>query len=232
MRRRTAAATMLVTLGTGMGIATGMVAAQAQAATTIHFAPGATSGTVSGQLATGAEQDYTFSAQGGQLAEVSFSHSSPTERWVLIDPEGSPLHNGMSDQQDQVQVRLTTTGTYRLDVQTTDPGSYTLRLTLPVPIRFAPGATSGTVSGHLPAGGTRNYTFDARAGQTATVHVARTSPTERWVLVAPDGSPLHNGMTEQQDQVTVPLPDTGTYLLDVQTTDSGDYTLRLSIPGS
>jgi hypothetical protein len=39
-------------------------------------------------------------------------------------------------------------------------------------------------------------------------------------------------MTEQQDQVDVPLTATGTYRLDVQTTDSGDYTLRLSIPGS
>ena len=48
----------------------------------------------------------------------------------------------------------------------------------------------------------------------------------------PSSSGPNNGMTEQQDQITVPLPDTGTYLLDVQTTDSGDYTLRLSIPGS
>jgi len=151
---------------------------------------------------------------------------------VLVDPQGSPLHNGMTEQQDQVTVPLTTTGTYRLDVQTTDPGSHTLRLTIPVQIRFAPGATSGSVSGHLSAGGARNYAFDARAGQTATVDFARTSPTERWDLIAPDGSPLHNGMTEQQDHVLVSLPDTGTYLLDVQTTDPGDYTLRLTIPAS
>lgn len=98
-------------------------------------------------------------------------------------------------------------------------------------IRFPAGGTSTTVSGSLPQGGEKTYTFDARAGQTATVHVTRSSGTERWTLVSPGGSPLHTGMTEQQSDVTAQLPSTGTYTIDVQTTDAGDYSLELAITG-
>jgi len=98
-------------------------------------------------------------------------------------------------------------------------------------IEFSAGGTSQTVSGSLPAGGEDSYTFDADAGQAATVDFTRTSMTERWTLVAPDGTPLHSGMTEQQGNFSASLPATGTYRIDVQTTDAGDYTLALSITG-
>jgi hypothetical protein len=227
--RRTAAlaaATLVLTLGAGIGTGT----ASARDAGRIRFAPGATSGTVSGSLPRGGEDDYTFDAAAGQSARVDFSRSSGTERWVLVGPQGSPLHTGMTEQQDQATVTLPGTGTYRLQVQTTDPGTYTLRLTLPVRIRFAAGGTSATVSGSLAPGGARDYTFDARAGQTAEVRFSRSSPTERWVLVSPQGSPLHTGMTTQQGSAAVRLPDSGPYRLDVETTAAGSYVLRLTIP--
>ena len=66
-------------------------------------------------------------------------------------------------------------------------------------VHFAPGATAAQVSGQLAAGGDRTYTFDARAGQTATVHVTHNSPTERWTLVGPTGTPLHTDHTAQQE---------------------------------
>lgn len=97
------------------------------------------------------------------------------------------------------------------------------------PIHFPAGGTSTTVSGHLSGGGERNYTFDARAGQTATVHFSATSSTEHWDLVDPKGNPLHNGMTEQQGDVSTRLPNSGTYRLDVQAGSAGDYTLELTI---
>jgi len=98
-------------------------------------------------------------------------------------------------------------------------------------IEFSAGGTAQTVSGSLPAGGEDSYTFDANAGQAATVHFTRTASTERWTLVAPDGSPLHSGRTEQQADFSASLPTTGTYRIDVQTADAGDYTLALSIAG-
>ncbi|MCI2238036.1 hypothetical protein MO973_38265 [Paenibacillus sp. TRM 82003] len=100
----------------------------------------------------------------------------------------------------------------------------------PAAIRFAPGATSAGVSGHLAAGGRESYVFRARAGQSALVRLTGSDPSTRFTLVAPDGSPLHTQATEAQDRVVVPLPADGTYVLDVLTTSATDYTLDLALP--
>jgi len=222
------AATTLLAGGAVLGAGT----AHAAGATEIHVAPGSTSADVSGRLDADGERGYTFDARAGQTAAVHFTHSSPTERWTLVAPDGSPLHTARTEQQDDATVRLPSSGTYRLDIATTDAGSYTLDLVLPVAIRFAAGGTSGAVSGQLAAGGSRPYTFDARAGQTATVRFTHGSPTARWTLVGPDGSPLHTAQTEQQDVVVVRLPSSGTYRVDVQTGAATSYRLALSIPAS
>ncbi|TYP87604.1 hypothetical protein [Blastococcus xanthinilyticus] len=226
MRRTiTAAAALLMAAGTGAG------AARAQDdAIPIRFAAGSTSDTVSGSLPRGGDQEYVFGAAGGQTAEIDFTSDAATAHWTLVGPGGAPLHSGMTEQQDDVVVELPRTGSYRLDVQTSDPADYTLELTLPVEIRFARGGTSATVSGHLASGQTHDYTFDAGAGQEATVDFTRSTGTARWVLAGPQGQPLHTGMTEQQEHVSVPLPETGTYRLAVETMDAGDYSLRLAIP--
>jgi hypothetical protein len=225
----TIAAAALVTAG---AVATAGAAQAATGATAVHFAPGATSAQVSGQLAAGADREYTVDARAGQTATVHFTHSSATERWTLVGPDGTPLHTDHAAQQDDATVRLPSSGTYRLDVATGDAGSYTLDLSIPATIRFAAGGTSGAVSGRLAAGADRPYTFDARAGQTATVRFTHSSPTARWTLVGPDGTPLHTAQTQQQDAVTVRLPSSGTYRVDVQTTAATTYRLALAVPAA
>ena len=230
-----AAAAALVTAGAvaTAGAAQASEGGKAQVAasgTAIHFAAGGTSTTVSGQLAAGGDRTYTFDARAGQTASVHFTHSSATERWTLVGPTGTPLHTAQTEQQDDATVQLPSSGTYRLDVATGDAGSYSLGLSIPPTIRFAAGGTSGAVSGRLAAGTDRTYTFDARAGQTATVHFTHSSATARWTLVDAQGTPLHTATTEQQDTVTVKLPTTGTYRVDVQTTDATTYRLALAIP--
>ena len=222
--------TAATTLLTAAAVGGAGAAYAADGATEIHLAPGSTSGEVSGQLSAGADEEYTFDARAGQTAVVHFEHSSPTERWTLVGPQGSPLHTTHTEQQDDATVALPSSGTYRVDVQTTDAGTYTLDLAIPAEIRFAPGSTSGTVSGQVPADGTRDYVFDARAGQTAVVHFGHSSPTARWTLVGPDGTPLHTAQTEQTDDVTVTLPGSGTYQVQVQSTDASSYEFQLSIP--
>lgn len=228
MNRRMGA--LLVTALATVAVVGVTTAAQAagSGATRIAFAPGTTSGEVTGQLGSGGEADYVFGAAAGQTAVVQFDgpHNS---RWVLVSPSGSPLHNGMTQQQRQVTLALPETGDYRLDVETGAAGRYTLDLTIPVRIRFAPGATSGTVSGNVAANGDVAYLFGARAGQVATVHF--TGPrNSRWTLVSPSGSPLHTQMTQQQSRVTVTLPETGDYWLDVLGGDAGRFSLTLQIP--
>lgn len=227
MRRAiTAAATLLMTAGTGLGVAH----AAAPHSTDIHFRPGTTSGTVSGRLGPQAEREYTFAAQAKQTAEVTFARSSATERWTLVGPHGNPLHTAMTIVQNHATVRLPATGVYRIDVQTADPATYRLQLTLPVRIRFAPGTDNTTVSGWLGAGQTRNYTFTARGGQHAVVHFNRSSGNELWTLRGPAGNPLHTGMTNRQGYADVALPGSGVYRLDVQSATPGTYSLHLAIP--
>jgi hypothetical protein len=226
----TTAATLAVTAGGVVAGIAGAAAAQAApAATAVHMAPGSTSATVSGRLTAGGEREYTFGARAEQVATVHFTGSNDTERWTLTGPHGDVLHGQGTEQQALVTVPLASSGTYRLDVLATDPGSYSLRLDVPAAIRFTAGATSRTVSGSLPADGRRDWSFAARAGQTASVHLTGNATT-RFTLTGPDGEVLHGQTTEQQRDVSVRLPDSGTYRLSVLTTDAGRYTLRLAIP--
>lgn len=231
MRRTlpTAAALVLTAGIATAGIASAATASAAPASTPIHVAPGSTSGTVSGQLAAGGERRFTFRARAEQVATVHLTRGNATERWTLTGPHGEVLHSQMTEQQDDATVALPASGTYTLDVLATDPGRFSLRLDVPAAIRFAPGTTTRTVSGRLPADGGRDWSFAARAGQTARVHLTGNATT-RFTLTGPDGDVLHSQMTEQQRDVSVRLPGSGTYRLTVLTTDAGSYTLGLTIP--
>ncbi|WP_337062856.1 hypothetical protein [Kineococcus sp. G2] len=195
----------------------------------LRFTPGATSGSVSGHLTEGGRESWTFRARAGQTAVVDLTSGDPSTRWTLTAPDGTPLRTQMGQAQDG-SLTLPATGAYTLDVLTTGAADYTLDLALPVPVRFAPGATSATVHADLPAGATRELAFGARAGQSAQVALRHAEPGTRWTLVGPDGTPLHTAMTEVQDRVDVPLPADGTYLLTVLTGTADDVDLRLSIP--
>ena len=228
----TTAAALAVTVGgVTAGIAGATAASAAPAGTPISFPAGSTSGTVSGQLAAGGEHRFTFGARAEQVATVHFTGSNTTERWTLTGPHGDVLHGQTTEQQDDVTVPLTRSGTYTLDVLATDPGTFSLRLDVPAAIRFAPGATARTVSGRLPTDGERDWSFAARAGQTARVQLSGNATT-RFTLTGPDGDVLHGQTTEQQDDVTVPLTRSGTYTLDVLATDPGTFSLRLDVPAA
>ena len=128
---------------------------------------------------------------------------------------------------------LPESGTYYVDIVSSRPATYDLSLSIPAAvassaskITFPAGGTAATVKG----AGSHDYTFDARSGQTATVHFTDTSAQGAWTLVAPDGSPLHTTMTQQQRDVSVQLPSTGSYRLSVQAPAGSRYALTLSIP--
>ncbi|GAA2025661.1 hypothetical protein [Pseudokineococcus marinus] len=215
--------------------ALGGTTAAAQAASgpsRVAFSAGATSAPVTGQVAAGGEDAHVFGARAGQAAVVHFEGPADSY-WTLVGPDGSPLHTGATEQQEDATVALPRTGDYVLDVHSATAGSYELDLTIPQPIRFAPGGTSRTVRGAVsPSQGELDaYSFGARAGQEATVRFSSDTGGATWSLVAPDGSPLHTGMTQDQSSATVRLPSSGTYSLDVQS-DAGPtgYALTLSIP--
>jgi len=98
------------------------------------------------------------------------------------------------------------------------------------PLHFAAGATSTHVSGRVAAHGDRRYTFSARAGQTATFHLSRSTSAMTWTLVGPTGPSVHDAASPRQSDFTYRLPESGTYYVDIVSTRSASYDLSLAIP--
>ncbi|PRY17332.1 peptidase [Kineococcus rhizosphaerae] len=229
-------------------------AAKVPTATAIHFAPGRSSAHVSGHVAAGGDRRYTFVARAGQTATFHLSRSTSAMTWTLVGPTGPSVHNAHSPRQSDFTYRLPESGTYYVDIVSTRAASYDLSLAIPATtssssatpvtvqqngdatsstgqkLRFAPGTTALTVAGGVGTTETAHFRFDAVAGQRAVVDFKDISPQGNWTLVAPDGSPLHTGMTEQQAHATVTLPQTGTYRLDVHSPSGSTFDLSLSIP--
>jgi hypothetical protein len=97
------------------------------------------------------------------------------------------------------------------------------------PLHFRPGATSLSLSAFLPANQIDRYTFDAQAGQQASVVITSPNNEILLTLVTPQGVPLtryQSGSFRWAGQ----LPEAGTYRLDVVAPDQGGhYTLNLDI---
>ncbi|GAA0311519.1 peptidase [Kineococcus aurantiacus] len=254
----TAAAAAIVAVAgiTGAGAASASTSTSAPAvptATTIHFARGATSAHVAGRVVAGGDRRYTFAARAGQTATFHLARSTSAMTWTLVGPTGPSVHDAHSPRQSDFTYRLPTTGTYYVDIVSTRAASYDLSVSIPATtgaptgtttiqqtgdatstagqeIRFAPGSTAVRVAGGVGTTETAHFRFDAVAGQRATVGLEDITPEGTWTLVAPDGSPLHTAMTEQQGRATVTLPQTGTYRLDVHSPSGSTFTLSLSIP--
>ena len=99
-------------------------------------------------------------------------------------------------------------------------------------IHFAKGATSASVSGKVGAGEDDRYVFDAKAGQTATIHLARSTSAQTWTLVGPSGPAVHDAKSPRQSDFTYRLPETGRYYVDIVSTRPSSYRLEVSIPAT
>ncbi|ABS03427.1 peptidase [Kineococcus radiotolerans] len=99
-------------------------------------------------------------------------------------------------------------------------------------IHFAHGATAASVKGTVGPGEDDRYVFDAKAGQTASFHLARSTSAQTWTLVGPSGPAVHDAHSSRQSDFTYRLPETGRYYVDIVSTRPSSYRLDLSIPAS
>ncbi|WP_432541891.1 peptidase [Kineococcus sp. SYSU DK002] len=97
-------------------------------------------------------------------------------------------------------------------------------------IHFAHGATSASVSGKVGPEEDDRYVFDAKAGQTAHIHLARSTSAQTWTLVGPSGPAVHDAHSPRQSDFTYRLPESGRYYVDIVSTRPSSYRLDLSIP--
>ncbi|MBB2903222.1 hypothetical protein FHR75_004064 [Kineococcus radiotolerans] len=251
-------ATGVAAASTGTGAGSGANGVPTQSV--IHFAKGATSATVKGHVDAGEDDRYVFDAKAGQSATFHLTRANSGQTWTLVGPTGPAVHDEHSSRQSDFTYRLPETGRYYMDVTTTRPGNYRMSVSIPASTRgtsgtsggshstgagtgsgkpvvaeatkinFARGATTATVSAQVGPQQRAAYTFAATAGQRARIQLSG-SPTAAFTLIAPDGTPLHTTKTQNQTDVSVQLPASGLYRIDLQdsTTTATDQ-LTLSLP--
>jgi hypothetical protein len=207
----------------------------------VEFQPGATSATRSGDLPAGGIKEYVLRASAGQMMHVQTVGQSAPIYFTLRSPGGT-IWSGEPQPSDvyifTVQVILPESGDYvvklsvpqdtratRYDVGFTIAGSSSPPDPPPVEspqrVNFAPGTTSATRSGDLPAGGSKKYVLWATAGQSMHVQTVGYNARVEFTLTSPAGA---TWTSEQQ------ASDVNISTAEVILPQNGDYWVRLLVP--
>jgi hypothetical protein len=199
----------------------------------VRFAPGATQATIEGYLPEDGRALYVMGVAAGQFIEVNATVGTMGQglRFSMVGADGfvikpmGPAH---------VKTVVPSTQDYYVelvsDVGATD---YRLSVLIPVRIRFAPGATSATVTGSLEEGQMRHYVLRALAGQRMIVAPHASTGQVGLVISGVDGQVLLSGRAGPPGGVYDGiLPTTQDYLISVQAKGGigADYTLEITIP--
>jgi hypothetical protein len=203
-------------------------------ATRIRFQPGATSAARSSHLGSHQSHLYLLGAQGGQIMEVELVSTALTSLSIW-GADGTVLKRYV-DETPTWQGTLPATQDYYIQVITADEAAdYGLRTTAYARIRFAPGATSATVSSpleRLGPGGVEmvgGYVVRALAGQTMTVSITSAGGDVLLTIVGADGVPLKRYVDGSSEWEGV-LPTTQDYLLQaISAGGSTQFTLSVEI---
>jgi hypothetical protein len=209
---------------------------------TVYFvlAPGADKdgsltpgGEITGQLAEGALDSYTFTAQAGEgvfLRVVNASTGTLLPAVNVYDPSGAPVIVTSGQEVASTEFTTAKTGTYTVVVYDASNGAastgpYNLYFTL------APGANNGgllppggKITGQLAEGALDSYTFDAQAGQGVFLRLV--NPGTNALLPAltiydPGGAPVIVTSGQEGASAEFSAAKTGTYTVVVYDASNG-----------
>ncbi len=199
----------------------------------IKFAAGATEAEAQGQLPANGIATYTLAASAGQNMSLSLSSNSNTARIAVLSPAGAPLPPQRSNPEGTYwQGNLPANGTYVLQVLAGNgapTANFSLNVTIPVRITFAPGAISAQVQGTTSQGRIVTYLLKANGGQTMTAAL-NAPPNSAGITIygLDDGQPLirsQSGATSFNGQ----LPATQDYVIQVVPFGNTQVNFGLSI---
>lgn len=195
----------------------------------IQFAPGATSAEVSGDIPSESTTVFVLSASAGQMMSVDLFIDDPNARLDVKDSSGGWLNGQITPTMWQGQ--LPETGDYVIRILDGHPyADYTLRVTIPSRIQFAPGAVSAQVQGDLNAYENDDYILAALASQTMTVNITSPANNVLLTIVGTDGIPLTNGLMSGASSWIGPLSVSQDYIVRALATDQpATYTIAISI---
>jgi hypothetical protein len=199
----------------------------------IRFAPGATQATIEGYLPVDGRALYVMGVAAGQFVEMNAAIGTMGQglRFSIVGADGSVVKP-----MGEAHVRTVVPSTQDYSVElVSDVGAtgYRLSVLIPVRIRFAPGATSATVTGSLEEGGMRHYVLRALAGQQMIVAPHASTGQVGLVISGADGQVLLSGRAGPPGGVYDGiLPVSQDYLISVQAKGGigADYTLEITIP--
>jgi hypothetical protein len=206
----------------------------------IEFAPGATSATVTGQLQASGSKEYVLRALGGQTLDVTMSFTEGRAILAVWGEDGNVLLSDHAEVSNFHGV-LPTTQDYHilLKGRPNERTVYSLAVSVPSPtsgferITFAPGTTSATLSGQLPASGSEQYVIHALGGQTLNVDLNFAQGRAILVVWGADGQVLlsdHAGASSFRGV----LPSTQDYYILLKGRPEGgtSYTMTVFVPPS
>lgn len=210
-------------------------------ATRIQFAPGATSAVVSDHLAPGETDSYVLRALAGQTMDVTIQPMGVPPCLAIAGANGAPLKSCAQGSLEW-HGRLPATQDYFIRVRAgMGQVNYILTVAIsalrptptpqPVRIWFAPGATSGAVSGRLGAGESARYVLRALRGQSMALHLTSTGALSKQVF-GPGGSSWEWPFVEGSPRIPS-LPTTGDYVIVLTAVEPGvkvRYTMDVVIP--
>ena len=201
----------------------------------IRFVPGATQAEIEGYLPVDGQATYVMGVEAGQFLEMNAAIDATGQglRFSITGADGvvvKPMGEA------HVRTVVPSTQDYYVDlVSEVGATRYRLSVLIPVRIRFAPGATSSTVTGGLEERQMRHYVLRALAGQRMIVTTHTTVGQVGLVIAGADGQVLLSGRAGPPGGVFDGiLPATQDYLISVQAKGGigADYTLGITIPAA
>ena len=199
------------------------------AAAKIRFAPGATYGVERGTIEPGQRQNYSLEAQQGQPMLASVASKDNDVTISIVTERGTtllPASQGWSNWQG---ILPATQDYYIQVIGGASEEEYSLWVSIPIRIEFAPGATTATIRGQTVDGNITSYVVAAQSGQTMGIVLAP-EPIAAALTVwgFNDGQPYMRAQTGST-MFNMQLPSTQDYILDVVPQGSQEVDFNLSV---
>lgn len=173
-------------------------------------------------------QFYALSLQAGQLLEVNMLQTSGSLHLQVFGADGTYLQSGLFAP-PSFRGTVPATQDYLIQVLGDEqPVDYTMAITVPQRIQFAPGATSASLSGTLSQPNGVQYVIRGQAGQTLQI-VFTPASSAQMVIYGADGTVLRSGMGEGTS-FEGELPSAQDYIISFRGGSQPlNYTLTVSI---
>jgi hypothetical protein len=189
---------------------------------------GQTESSMDGSLKAQDKATYSVDAAAGQLLLVAVNTTNPLFSLEIAKLNGPILKPG-SDPSLSWQGILTDNGPYQIRVASKDSaGPFTLDITLPIQVKFAPGSIGLTLDGMAFANQINTYTLKAQKDQTLKVLID-SSQKDIFLTIygLEDGQPYIRSVTGSTS-ATIKLPATQTYVIQCVSSSATDEAYKIT----